>query len=78
MASEKIGKYEIIGMLGKGGMGAIYKATRPPSKRILIIKASTFNQKMPRLFTTYLYYLQKFFIWGDNRCERYAQRYRRA
>ncbi len=36
--SKKIGKYEIINVIGQGGMGKIYKAIDPDTKKHIIIK----------------------------------------
>lgn len=38
---ETIGKYKIMGLLAKGGMGAVYKAFHPSLKRLVIIKKLT-------------------------------------
>lgn len=35
---EKIGKYEVVGMIGRGGMGVVYKARDPVIDRIVAIK----------------------------------------
>jgi serine/threonine-protein kinase len=37
----KIGKYKILGLIGTGGMGAVYKAEHPTLKRPVIIKKLT-------------------------------------
>ena len=36
-----IGKYKIMGLLAKGGMGAVYKAVHPTLKRLVILKKLT-------------------------------------
>ncbi len=38
---ESIGKYKIMGLVAKGGMGAVYKAVHPSLKRLVIIKKLT-------------------------------------
>lgn len=49
---SKIGKYRILGLIGKGGMGAVYKAEHPTLKRAVIIKklTSTGNQDLVERF----------------------------
>lgn len=38
---EFIGKYKIMGLIAKGGMGAVYKAVHPTLKRLVILKKLT-------------------------------------
>ena len=38
---NKIGKYEVVDLLGKGGMGVVYKATDPRIGRLVAIKMMT-------------------------------------
>lgn len=40
-SSEYIGKYRIMGLVAKGGMGAVYKAVHPTLKRLVILKKLT-------------------------------------
>src|SRR5580692_8683724 len=37
-ASDKLGPYEILGLIGKGGMGEVYRARDPKLKRDVAIK----------------------------------------
>jgi len=38
---KKVGKYEVIELVAKGGMGAVYKAKHPTLKRFVILKQLT-------------------------------------
>lgn len=40
-SAEYIGKYRIMGLVAKGGMGAVYKAVHPTLKRLVILKKLT-------------------------------------
>ena len=40
-AGDKLGRYEITTLLGKGGMGEVYRARDPQLKRDVAIKVST-------------------------------------
>ena len=40
-ALEYIGKYRLMGLVAKGGMGAVYKAVHPTLKRLVILKKLT-------------------------------------
>ena len=41
---EYIGKYRIMGLVAKGGMGAVYKAVHPSLKRLVILKKLTMRR----------------------------------
>ena len=39
--ARKVGKYEVIGKVAQGGMGALYKARHPTLNRIVLLKRLT-------------------------------------
>ena len=41
---QAIGKYRIMGLVAKGGMGAVYKAVHPTLKRLVILKKLTIRR----------------------------------
>ncbi len=41
---ETIGKYKIISLLARGGMGAVYKAIHPTLRRHVVIKKLTLRR----------------------------------
>src|SRR6267154_5438042 len=49
-AGEKLGHYEILGLIGKGGMGEVYKAHDPRVGRDVAIKVSAaqFSERFDR------------------------------
>lgn len=42
---EKVGKYKILSLIGKGGMGVVYAAEHPTLKRKIILKKLTIRDK---------------------------------
>lgn len=42
---EKVGKYKILSLIGKGGMGLVYEAEHPTLKRRVILKKLTIRDK---------------------------------
>ena len=47
---DKLGPYEILSLLGKGGMGSVYRAHDPRTHRDVAIKVSAerFNERFDR------------------------------
>lgn len=45
---EKVGKYKILSLIGKGGMGVVYAAEHPTLKRKVILKKLTIRNKQFR------------------------------
>ena len=41
---QMIGKYKVLGIVAKGGMGVVYKAMHPSLKRLVVIKKMTANK----------------------------------
>ena len=46
---KTIGKYQIKGLLGKGGMGRVYKAVLPEVEKIVALKHLTPHEHMQQL-----------------------------
>lgn len=76
---DYIGKYRIMGLVAKGGMGAVYKAVHPTLKRLVILKKLTIrNNKTVRerfkreaqilldLQSPYIVHLHDYFIEGNS------------
>ena len=42
--AEKIGKYEVVDQIGRGGMGTIFRARDPILQRLVAIKASPMSR----------------------------------
>ena len=42
---QMIGKYKVLGIVAKGGMGVVYKAMHPSLKRLVVIKKMTARGK---------------------------------
>lgn len=76
---ETIGKYKIMSLVAKGGMGAVYKAVHPSLKRLVIIKKltirnnSTVKERFKReaqilldMQSPYIVHLFDYFIEGQS------------
>ena len=76
---EYIGKYKIMGLIAKGGMGAVYKAVHPSLKRLVILKKltirnnATVRQRFKRearilldMQSPYIVHLFDYFIEGSS------------
>ena len=74
-----IGKYRIMGLVAKGGMGAVYKAVHPSLKRLVILKKLTIHrnptvrerfkreaQILLDLQSPYIVHLHDYFIEGNS------------
>lgn len=75
---DSIGKYRIMGLVAKGGMGAVYKAMHPTLKRLVILKKLTIQrnptvrerfkreaQILLDLHSPYIVHLYDYFIEGN-------------
>ncbi|MDE7391861.1 MAG: protein kinase, partial [Treponemataceae bacterium] len=75
---QAIGKYRIMGLVAKGGMGAVYKAVHPTLKRLVILKKLTIRrnptvrerfkreaQILLDLHSPYIVHLYDYFIEGN-------------
>lgn len=78
-AVEQIGKYRIMSLVAKGGMGAVYKAVHPNLKRLVILKKltirnnATVRERFKReaqilldLQSPYIVHLYDYFIEGNS------------
>ncbi len=76
---EQIGKYRIMSLVAKGGMGAVYKAVHPNLKRLVILKKltirnnATVKERFKReaqilldLQSPYIVHLYDYFIEGSS------------
>ncbi len=76
---QMIGKYRIMGLVAKGGMGAVYKAVHPTLKRLVILKKltikgnSTIRERFKReaqilldMQSPYIVHLFDYFVEGNS------------
>ena len=76
---QMIGKYRIMGLVAKGGMGAVYKAVHPTLKRLVILKKltikgnSTIRERFKReaqilldMQSPYIVHLFDYFVEGSS------------
>lgn len=78
-SAEYIGKYRLMGLVAKGGMGAVYKAVHPTLRRLVILKKLTIRnnptvrerfkreaQILLDMQSPYIVHLYDYFIEGNS------------